>query len=42
MEIVEEIQKNLVSLAQRVAQMSRTRSTLQAVNWREECGGFGG
>jgi uncharacterized protein YaaR (DUF327 family) len=42
MEMVEEIQKKLANLAQRVAQMSRARSTPQALNQTGECGGFRG
>lgn len=40
--MVEEIQKNLASLAQRVTQLSRARSTSQASNSTSECGGFRG
>ena len=36
LDMVEEIQKKLASLGQRVAQMSRARSTPQAVNSMEE------
>jgi ParB-like nuclease domain len=40
MEIVEELQKKLANLAQRVTQMSRARSTPQAPNETGECGVF--
>jgi uncharacterized protein YaaR (DUF327 family) len=41
-DMVEEIQKKLARLARCVTRMSLDRSTLQAADQTEECGGFRG